>query len=37
VLKEFMLDNNDKYKEDFVEDVRAQLAKNPSEPILKRY
>ena len=35
-LREFMLDN-DHYKEDFVEDVRAQLAQNPGAPVLKRY
>ena len=35
-LREFMLDNDD-YKENFVEDVRAQLAQNPGAPVLKRY
>ena len=34
-LREFVL-GNDNYKEDFVEDVRAQLAQNPSTPVLKR-
>jgi hypothetical protein len=31
-----MLDNDD-YKDDFVEDVRAQLAHNPSAPVLRRH
>ncbi|TVU00109.1 hypothetical protein EJB05_54477 [Eragrostis curvula] len=35
-LKEFLLQNNDVYKDDFLEDVQAQLAQNPSEPVLKR-
>lgn len=35
-FKEFLLDSGD-YKEDFVEDVRAQLAKNRNGPVLKRY
>nr|CAB3483673.1 unnamed protein product [Digitaria exilis] len=34
-LREFMLDS-DKYKEDFVKDVQAQLAQNPNAPVLKR-
>ncbi|TVU04827.1 hypothetical protein EJB05_47962, partial [Eragrostis curvula] len=35
-LKEFILQNNDVYKDDFLEDVQAQLAQNPSGPVLKR-
>nr|CAB3481687.1 unnamed protein product [Digitaria exilis] len=35
-FKEFLLYNGD-YKEDFIEDVKAQLAKNPNGPVLKRY
>lgn len=35
-LKEFLLAGNDKYKEEFVQDVRAQLAQNPTAPVLKR-
>ncbi|KAF8753090.1 hypothetical protein HU200_011744 [Digitaria exilis] len=35
-FKEFFLYNGD-YKEDFMEDVQAQLAKNPNGPVLKRY
>jgi hypothetical protein len=35
-FKEFLLYSGD-YKEDFVEDVRGQLAKNPNGPVLKRY
>ncbi|OEL24985.1 Disease resistance protein RPP13 [Dichanthelium oligosanthes] len=35
-FKEFLLYNGD-YKEDFMEDIRAQLAMNPNGPVLKRY
>ncbi|XP_040383126.1 disease resistance protein Pik-2-like [Oryza brachyantha] len=38
-LKEFMLDNNEIYTDEFVEDVRKQLANHPNtnKPLLKRY
>lgn len=36
-LKEFLLNSNDDYNEDFLKDVRQQLAKNTSsKPVLKR-
>uniref|UniRef100_J3MUV3 Uncharacterized protein n=1 Tax=Oryza brachyantha TaxID=4533 RepID=J3MUV3_ORYBR len=38
-LEEFMLDNNEIYTDEFVEDVRKQLANHPNtnKPLLKRY
>ncbi|TVU23117.1 hypothetical protein EJB05_32856, partial [Eragrostis curvula] len=36
-LKEFMLQNNDKYKDEFLKDVKAQLAENPRAPIEARH
>lgn len=38
-LREFMLDDNKVYKDDFVKDVEEQLANhpNPNKPLLKRF